>query len=69
MVIAEIEVLIDNNVPDIDLGNHFESSVSLFLWSALLMLIFNVDNIFDGCLGINPKLVVCPLKYFMNLGA
>ena len=31
----------------------------LFLWSSLLVLILNIDDIFDGGLSVNPQFIVC----------
>ena len=63
LIITQVQVLVDDDVADVDLGDHFEGCVPLLLWSALLMLILDIDDIFDGSLRVNPELVVGSINY------
>ena len=64
LVVAEIQVFVDHNIFDVDLRNILECDISknmyccftlfqnvilpIFLRSALLMLVFDIDDIFYG---------------------
>ena len=40
--------------------------IPFFFWSPLLMLIFNIDDIFNGCLCINPQFIISSIRHCFN---
>ena len=60
LIVAKIQTLVNYNITNVNLCNIAECKISVFLRSALLVLILDSDDILERGLGFNPQLVVCP---------